>query len=427
MFGLSRKNSKHKKAVVIGIDGVPCSLLEEYRKRGIMPELARLCEEGQLMPMKSSLPEISSVAWTGFMTGVNPGRHGIFGFMEINHATYDYTFPNFSSLKERPFWERENIRTVAFNIPQTYPAAPMNGAMVSGFVALDLKKATYPEKVYQYLSSINYSIDVNSKLAAENPEAFFGDLFATFEKRKQAIEHLYSSEDWQLFIGTVTETDRLHHFFFDSAREGRYYPVFEKFYRSLDQFIGTMAKKARNDGALFLTCSDHGFTPIKSEVYVNSWLKEQGYLKIDGSGGLKGITPDSRVFCLDPSRLYLHREKKYARGGVRAEDSEAILREVLEKLAALTFEGVPVIKRVYRNDEIFQGPLAGNGPDLYVLPNHGFDLKGTLAKDRTFGTTHFRGMHTYNDAHLFVIGASVNNKDVHIEDIPGIILGAVER
>jgi len=139
-------NSKpsRRRAVIIGIDGVPHSLLTAYRKRGIMPELDRLATEGQLLRMRSTLPEISSVAWTSFMTGVNPGQHGVFGFMEIKPDTYDFTFPNFSSLRERPFWEREDIRTIALNIPQTYPARPLNGAMVSGFVALDLQMKLQP-------------------------------------------------------------------------------------------------------------------------------------------------------------------------------------------------------------------------------------------------------------------------------------------
>jgi predicted AlkP superfamily phosphohydrolase/phosphomutase len=89
----------------------------------------------------------------------------------------------------------------------------MRGVMVSGFVALDLRKATYPERIFHYLNTIGYKLDVDSKKATEDPEAFFNDLFETFFKRKQAIEYLCDNEDWQLFIGTVTETDRLHHFF----------------------------------------------------------------------------------------------------------------------------------------------------------------------------------------------------------------------
>ncbi|NIT04205.1 nucleotide pyrophosphatase, partial [Candidatus Saccharibacteria bacterium] len=106
----------------------------------------------------------------------------------------------------------------------------------------------------------------------------------------------------------------------DSAREGKHYGIFEKFYRELDAFIGDMARRAEKDGALFMTCSDHGFTPIKTEVYINKWLSENGYLELDSLDGLKGIKPGTRAFCLDPSRLYVHRKGRYARGSVEEED-----------------------------------------------------------------------------------------------------------
>ena len=167
-------------------------------------------------------------------------------------------------------------------------------------------------------------MDVNVRLAQENPEAFFNDLFETFEKRKEAIEYLFDNEAWQLFIGTVTETDRLHHYFFDSYREGKYYPVFERFYSELDSFIGSMAQKAINEGAVFMTCSDHGFTAIDSEVYLNRWLIEKGYLILNGTDGLKGIAPESRAFCLDPSRIYVHTEGRYVRGSVKLGDYDKV-------------------------------------------------------------------------------------------------------
>jgi len=421
MFNILKKGKKDRKAVVIGLDGVPYTLLENYVKRQIMPEFAKLCEKGGLFRMKSSLPEVSSVSWTNFITGKNPGQHGIFGFMEIDRQSYEYTFPNFISLKERPFWERENIKTVAFNIPQTYPARPMNGVLVSGFVALDLKKATYPERVFQYLSGIGYKIDVNARLASENLDEFFKDLFNTFEKRKKAIEYLYDSEDWQLFIGTITETDRLHHFFFDSAKDGMYFHIFEKFYRELDQFIGVMAKKAANDGALFLTCSDHGFTPIKSEVYLNIWLMENGYLKLSSRDGLKGIMNNTKAFCLDPSRIYIHLEGRYSRGMVTRSDYKGLIDELKEKLNGITLDGQKVIKEIYDKKDIFYGNYADEGPDIYLLPNYGFDLKGAVNRESLFGRTQFKGMHTYDDAHVFA-SVPIEGNNITIEELASIIL-----
>lgn len=420
MAGLGSE-AKQRKVVVIGLDGVPHGLLNDYMAGGVMPEFSKICREGRLLKMASSLPEVSSVAWSGFMTGKNPGEHGIFGFMEIDRKTYKYLFPNFSSLKVPPFWERRDIRTVACNIPQTYPARPMNGALVSGFVALDLEKATYPRKVFEYLKGIDYRLDVNARLAHTDPQAFFENVMATFEKRTQAIKGLYDNEDWRLFVGVVTETDRLHHFFFDSAREGVYFEVFERFYRELDRFLQEMSARAARDGALFLTCSDHGFTTIKSEVYLNRWLMENGYLRLNSPGSLAGIDAATRAFCLEPSRIYIHLKGEYANGGVGAAEYPRLVDELARGLSAIEFEGRPVIKKLYTKNEIFQGGQAGRAPDIYLLPHEGFDLKGALDRDALFGTTRFRGMHTYDDAHLFLSEGPDPGK-VCIEDVAGIIL-----
>ena len=83
-----------------------------------------------------------------------------------------------------------------------------------------------------------------------------------------------------------------------------------------------MAKKAINEGAVFMTCSDHGFTTIDSEVYLNRWLVEKGYLSLNGTDGFQGIAPESRAFCRDPSRIYIHTEGRYGRGRVKRGDYE---------------------------------------------------------------------------------------------------------
>ena len=74
MFNFLKKRKKDRNVVVIGLDGVPYTLLVDYMERGIMPELSQLCKTGKLSRMKSTLPEVSSVAWSSFMTGKNPGQ-----------------------------------------------------------------------------------------------------------------------------------------------------------------------------------------------------------------------------------------------------------------------------------------------------------------------------------------------------------------
>ena len=77
------KKKKKERVCVIGLDGVPFSLMEDLGQKGVMPAFAQLIKTGTLHKMKASLPEISAVSWTDFMTGANPGAHGIFGFTDL--------------------------------------------------------------------------------------------------------------------------------------------------------------------------------------------------------------------------------------------------------------------------------------------------------------------------------------------------------
>jgi len=418
------KNFLGKKAVIIGLDGVPHSLLVHYMEQGIMPHLREMTSQGLLLPMDSTLPEVSSVAWSSFMTGKNPAEHGIFGFMELDKKTYEFIFPNFLSIKAPTFWEELGVPAVACNIPQTYPARPMNGVLISGFVALDMVKAVYPKRVYDILHGMGYQLDVKSQLAAKDPEEFFQNLFAVFHKRMEAITYLYDHEDWQIFIGTITETDRLHHFFFDSARGGQYHHIFTKFYRELDEFLWKMFNRAQKDQALFLTCSDHGFAPIVSEVYINRYLQDCGHLNLAGGGSFKDITAQTQAFVLDPARVYIHLKNKYQRGAVETAEYDALREKLKSLFNSLNYNGKRVVKQVFFKEEIFSGPYIEDAPDLYILGEPGFDLKATLNKESVFGASHFHGAHTHGDAHLFISDRDRMNPatKIDINRIPHLVL-----
>src|SRR3990167_5435969 len=137
-----------KKALIIGLDGVPYTLMTKFIADGIMPNTAALVKTGTLRRMTTSLPEVSSVAWTTFMTGVNPGKHGIYGFMDLRPGTYDMFFHDFKFVKGETMWEflgKNSKRSIVVDVPSTYPARELNGLLISGFVAIDLRKATYPQ------------------------------------------------------------------------------------------------------------------------------------------------------------------------------------------------------------------------------------------------------------------------------------------
>jgi len=130
--------------VIIGLDGMPYHLIKNLAEGGTMPNMKALIDEGIFKQMASSIPEVSSVAWSSVITGKNPGEHGVYGFTDLMPGSYSMFFPNFNSLKAPPFWEREDSgKSVIINVPTTYPARELNGILISGFVALKLERATY--------------------------------------------------------------------------------------------------------------------------------------------------------------------------------------------------------------------------------------------------------------------------------------------
>jgi predicted AlkP superfamily phosphohydrolase/phosphomutase len=105
------------KTVIIGLDGVPFGMIKDFAETGVMPNTAELISQGIFKKMHSSIPEVSSVAWSSIITGNNPGEHGIFGFMDLLPDSYKMRFPNFSDLKAPPFWDQWEGKSVIINVP----------------------------------------------------------------------------------------------------------------------------------------------------------------------------------------------------------------------------------------------------------------------------------------------------------------------
>ena len=72
------------KSVAIGLDGAAWHLLDPLLTAGVMPRLAALNARGAWGSLKSTVPTYTPPAWTSAATGVNPGRHGIYGFIAGN-------------------------------------------------------------------------------------------------------------------------------------------------------------------------------------------------------------------------------------------------------------------------------------------------------------------------------------------------------
>jgi predicted AlkP superfamily phosphohydrolase/phosphomutase len=431
IFDRFKAKEKSRRAVLIGLDGTPCTLVEQFTQDGTMPNMARLRAAGSLLQMDTSIPDISSVAWTSFMTGANPGRHGIYGFLDVQPNSYKIYFPSSRHIKSETLWavaNRAGKRAIVINVPSTYPAQPLDGILIAGFVAVDINKATYPASLVPRLQAMDYRIDVDARKVQQSHDALMEDVLVTLDRRVKLLLELYDKEPWDLFVGVVTETDRLQHFFMDAIADAghQYHAAFRDFYRRIDAFLGQIADRLKDETMLIM--SDHGFTPIKQQVYLNRWLVDHGYLKLkENARSIEEIADGSRAFAMDPGRVYINVKGKYPNGTVEPNDAARVAAEIKQGLAEISDNGTPVVKRVYERDELFSGPVVHLAPDLCVQSVYGYDLKGAVTKAQLMDREVFTGMHTQDDSTLYINSpaSALRSDKPHITDVAPTLLDAL--
>ena len=401
-----------KKALVIGLDGVPHSLLASMIQQGVMPFLHGIASDNAFGAMEVTLPPISSVSWTSFATGAPPCHHGIFGFTDI---TRDHAlgFPTFLDVKCPTLFDKlgeTGRRSIVINLPATYPARAFPGVLISGFVAPDLARAVFPPTLLPRLQAMQYRIDVDLAAIRANPALLYPELHATLASRHTLAATLLEEEEWDLFFLVITGTDRLHHFHFDhwadehnDARQS-----FLDYYTAVDgvlqQLCTSFLARHGDDEHMMMFLSDHGFTSLQQEVYCNTVLQESGYLRFmtDTPRMISHLDPaHTRAFVLDPGRIYLNRTDRFARGTVSPADVPTLRAEIEALFRSLTFGHQPVFQDVRRREDLYSGPCAHLAPDLVLVPHRGFDPKGAISNE-IFKRGALTGMHTHDDAFWIV-------------------------
>ncbi|MFQ6082155.1 MAG: alkaline phosphatase family protein [Candidatus Aminicenantia bacterium] len=157
---------KINQVVIIGLDGLDPRLTEKFMAEGKLPNFSKLKKEGTFSQLKTTTPAISPVAWSSFITGVNPAKHNIFDFLSRDPKTY---LPDLSSArigkakrtisirrysipvgkpeikllrKSKPFWKllgEKGIFSTVLRVPITFPPEKFNGVLLSGMCVPDLK------------------------------------------------------------------------------------------------------------------------------------------------------------------------------------------------------------------------------------------------------------------------------------------------
>jgi len=399
---------------VIGLDGVPFTVLRDFLDQGIMPRLRELAGRSVFRSIRSVQPPLSAPAWASFLTGRPPDEHGVMSFTERDPRAMRWFTPDARQLTAPTLQEMASDmgrRVFSMNFPVTYPPKPVNGVSICGFLGKDLESGVYPEREVPLLKQRGYRIDSDVALARHDLPAFINDLKTVLTRRLETAMYYHDREPWDLFMVHIMETDRLHHFTYEAFQKGdeAIRDVYHQLYGMIDPFIGALTDQAP-PGSRFLLLSDHGFTVLKREIYLNHWLWEQGFLRFNHPrpAHLGHIHPASVAYSLYPGRLYIHLKGREASGSVPPDKYEQTRETLRRALTGLRdpVDGAPVVAEVLNGEDVYappglrawHDPLTAAYPDLLVIAREGYDLKGMLWKGKPADKTVYNGMHSYDNA-----------------------------
>jgi predicted AlkP superfamily phosphohydrolase/phosphomutase len=289
---------KRPKVVIIGLDAATWTLIRPWIAEGGMPNLAKLVNAGVSGKLESVLPPITPPAWTSFMTGKNPGKHGVFHFVETERGGYAMNYANGGSRRSPTIWKLLNdagFSVGTMNIPFTYPPEALNGFQISG---LDTPTANSPfvhppalkRELIDHFGKINHDVRFLGFMSTDRRRA---QVLAEMEKtdRQWAAIALYLLEhhpqDVMMFVLMSIDTvqhyfwqymDRTH-FLHDPKAEPRFGNAVRQVYERLDAITGQIIAKLPADTTVFVV-SDHGGGPVVDRtVFLNRYLHQLGLLR----------------------------------------------------------------------------------------------------------------------------------------------------
>jgi predicted AlkP superfamily phosphohydrolase/phosphomutase len=283
------------KVFILGLDGASPDIIDALIEEGRLPTFKRLKEEGGMGKLRTTIPPITGSAWSSFMTGKNPGKHGIFDFIRRKEGTYDLSTINAEFREGRSFWSwgsDEGKKVCVFNVPVTYPPEKVNGVMVSGMLTPSNKTDyTYPPSLVNELNRVTggYQIHIKESYSKGGEDRFLAHLYEVTEKRIKAMEYLFGLEPWDLFITIFQGIDVLQHelwhcwdpsHFRHDPSQKRYLEAIPEFYQKMDGVLKRILEDWIGPEWTLIVMSDHGAGRLQKLLYINNFLMKKGFLKL---------------------------------------------------------------------------------------------------------------------------------------------------
>lgn len=303
------------KLLVIGLDGASFNVLDALIEKSYLPNIERLISGGARADLETTFPPITAVAWSSFMTGKNPGKHGIFEFVRREHNSKRELAVNASFRKGRAIWDLlsdAGKRVIVHNFPCTYPPHEINGLMIADFMTpRGRRDFTYPVSLLTEIEAGfgSYRLHLSQTYAEGNVDAVLDELFDELEYKAKVAEYLMTHYEWDAFFQYFWGTDRIQHELWHIIDEAHprhnkqeaalYRDRVYQYFSRVDEIVGRLIELAGDD-SLILIASDHGFGPAHKYCSLNIWLLQEGFLKLKSDAVTRakklmfslGLTPE---------------------------------------------------------------------------------------------------------------------------------------
>ncbi len=284
---------KFARVLLIGLDGATFDVIGPLMKKGLMPRLKDLIDGGTSGILESTRPPITPAAWTTFMTGKGPGKHGIIDFLRYDPATNRLVFNNNQKISQKTIWQilsEKNYRVGSINVPMTFPPEPVNGFMISGFDTPTGKDFTYPKELqaeilarcpdYTHEKKWERKALGGDKVFAENLEY----IKQSFDRGVDLARFCGDKYGWDVMMVLFKLVDNLQHkawrYLDERTRDSN--PHRAKLtvdcFIKLDETVGKLRALADEKQATILIMSDHGHGSLDAKAQPNLLLAQWGYL-----------------------------------------------------------------------------------------------------------------------------------------------------
>jgi predicted AlkP superfamily phosphohydrolase/phosphomutase len=336
------------RVVIISLDGASWNVLGPLTEDSTMGFLSSLMNKGSYGVLESVIPPVTAPAWSSFMTGKNPDKHGVYEFRCFDIEDKKDYITNASYIQSETIWQilsRHNKKIISINVPYTYPVYEVNGIMVSGMdTPSDDSEYCYPPSLKRVIKErfpeyvpVMKAWDMKDVANENKAIAYIDKLLELINLRVRLASYLLNEYEWDLAMLHIQETDYIQHVLWDniievikSDKDSILYKKIRSFYRSIDASLRNLLEGIGSDDVNIFIISDHGCTSHRGVIYPNVLLEKEDILKRDISDSLRQRLKERLRESDNPLVRGLYKFQKNARSIYKRDLSDLIVGEKLK-------------------------------------------------------------------------------------------------